>query len=145
MQNCFSKVVQRHEAFKTRFDMVDGEVVQIIEENVDFKVMYQTTEKENLEEAITENIKRFNLEKAPLLRVTFISLNEVEHVMVLDMHHIISDQSSLGILLKEIGLIYQCEELPDLEIQYKDFAKWQNDFYKSGKVSKSNYHGLSST
>lgn len=136
IQQCFSKVVERHEAFKTRFDMVDGEIVQIIEDNVDFKVKFQTSEKERLEEAITANLKPFNLEKAPLLRVTFISLNEEEHVMVLDMHHIISDQSSLDILLKEIGCMYQGEELPDLEIQYKDFAKWQNDFYNSGKVQK---------
>lgn len=136
IQNCFSKIVQRHEAFRTRFDMVDGEVVQIIEDNVDFKVKFQTSEKENLDEAIQENIERFNLEKAPLMRVTFISLNEEEHVMVLDIHHIITDQSSLDILLKEIGLIYQGKELPTLEIQYKDFAKWQNDFFKSGKVKK---------
>lgn len=136
IQNCFSKIVQRHEAFRTRFDMVDGEVVQIIEENVDFKVKFLTSEKGNLDEAIQSNIKPFDLGKASLMRVTFISLNEEEHVMVLDMHHIISDQSSLDILLKEIGLIYQEKELPELDIQYKDFAKWQNDFFKSGKVTK---------
>ena len=136
IQNCFSKVVQRHEAFKTRFDMVNDEVVQIIEDTVDIKVKFQTVEKDNLEEAIRENLKRFNLERAPLMRVAFISLNEEEHVMVLDIHHIISDQSSLDILLKEIGLIYQGDELPELDIQYKDFAKWQNDLYKSGKVKK---------
>ncbi len=136
IQNCFSKIVQRHEAFRTRFDMVDGEVVQIIEDSVDFEVKFQAAEKENLDEAIQENIKAFDLAKAPLLRVVFISLNEEEHVMVMDMHHIISDQSSLGVMLKEISMIYQGQELPELEIQYKDFAKWQNDFFRSGKVKK---------
>ena len=136
IQNCFSKIVQRHEAFRTRFDLVDGEVVQIIEDDVDFKVKFQSIAKENLDEAIQEHIQPFDLGKAPLLRVAFISVNEEEHVMVLDMHHIISDQSSLDVLLKEIGLIYQGKELPELEIQYKDFAKWQNDFFRSGKVKK---------
>ena len=136
IQNCFSKMVQRHEAFRTRFDMVDGEVVQIIEDNVEFKVEFQNTEKENLDEAIQEHIQPFDLGKAPLLRVAFISVNEEEHIMVLDMHHIISDQSSLNVLLKEIGLIYQGKELPELEIQYKDFAKWQNDFFQSVNVKK---------
>ena len=136
IQNCFSKMVQRHEAFRTRFDMVDGEVVQIIEDNVEFKVKFQSIEKENLDEAIQEHIQPFDLGKAPLLRVAFISVNEEEHIMVLDMHHIISDQSSLDVLLKEIGLIYQGKELPELEIQYKDFAKWQNDFFQSGNVKK---------
>ncbi len=136
IQNCFSEIVRRHEAFRTRFDLVDGEVVQIIEDSVDFKVKFVTAEKEELKEAVREHIKPFDLGKAPLLRVVFISLHEEEHVMVLDMHHIISDQSSLDVLLKEIGLIYRGEELPELEIQYKDFAKWQNDFFKSGKVKK---------
>jgi surfactin family lipopeptide synthetase A len=136
IQNCFSKIVQRHESFRTRFNLVDGEVVQIIEDNVDFKVEFQRIANENLNEAIQEHIKPFDLGKAPLLRVASISLNEEEHVMVLDMHHIIADQSSLDVLLKEIGQIYQGEELPELEIQYKDFAKWQNDFFRSGKMKK---------
>lgn len=140
IQNCFTKMVQRHEAFRTRFELVDGDVVQIIEEKVDFQVQFENREKEELEEAIQEKMKPFDLRTAPLLRTAFISLNEEEHVMVLDMHHIISDQSSLDVLLKEIGQIYQGKELPELEIQYKDFAKWQNDFFRSGKMREQLEH-----
>ncbi|MDF2801028.1 MAG: hypothetical protein K0S61_931 [Anaerocolumna sp.] len=136
IQNCFSVIVQRHEAFRTRFDMIDGEVVQIIDPNVDFKVKFITVSKESLDETIKDNILPFDLGIAPLLRVVFISLNAEEHVMIMDMHHIISDQSSLDILLKEIGLIYRGEKLPELEVQYKDFAKWQNDSFRNGKVKK---------
>lgn len=136
IQECFSKLVQRHEAFRTRFEMVEGEVVQIIEEKVAFQVSFQVSSPDKLETVIQENIKPFDLSKAPLLRVAFISISEDEHVMVLDMHHIISDQSSLDILLREIGRIYQGETLPALEVQYKDFAQWQNDFFRSGEVKK---------
>lgn len=136
IQSCFAQLVQRHEAFRTRFEMVGDEVVQIIEENVDFKVDFQTSTKEELDNNIQANIQPFDLSKAPLLRVVFISVNETEHVMILDMHHIISDQSSLDVLLREIGMIYQNMPLPELDIQYKDFAKWQNDFFRSGAVKQ---------
>ncbi len=136
IQNCFATLVKRHEAFRTRFQMVRDEIVQVIEENVDFQVEFATCTNENLNEEITAHIKPFDLARAPLLRVAILSISENEHVMIFDMHHIISDQSSMEILIREIGMIYQGIELPEIEIQYKDFAKWQNDFIRNGEVKK---------
>lgn len=136
IQNCFFNIVKRHEAFRTSFDMINGKVVQIIKDYIDFKVDFFVGVKEHMKQEIRAQIKPFNLKQAPLLRVAVISYSEWEHILVLDMHHIISDQSSLAILLKEIRIIYEGGELPELEIQYKDFAKWQNDFFNSAEASE---------
>ncbi|MBE5983107.1 MAG: amino acid adenylation domain-containing protein [Paenibacillaceae bacterium] len=140
LNDAFVQLVNRHDAFRTRFDLMNGEVVQKIEDRVDFQVTYLTSNPTDLKTEIERNIRPFDLSQAPLLRVSVISLGEQDHVVVIDMHHIISDQTSLGILRKELLDIYENRPLPPLEIQYKDFAHWQNNYFKSGKLdSQLNY------
>ncbi len=136
LQSCFSRMIQRHEAFRTRFEMVNGDVVQIIEPKVSFEVEFSIGIKENIEQEIRSRIRAFDLSRAPLLRVMVISLNNQEHILILDMHHIIADQSSLAILLRELQALYEGKELPEPDVQYKDFAKWQNDYFRSGKADR---------
>ncbi|MBU3179539.1 hypothetical protein KPL47_25100, partial [Clostridium estertheticum] len=70
-------------------------------------------------------IKPFDLEKTPLLRVEVISLEEDRHIMLFDMHHIISDGVSMAILTKEFSELYEGKELEELKVQYKDYSAWQ--------------------
>lgn len=140
LNDAFQQLVNRHDAFRTRFDLINGEVVQRIEDRVNFQVTYVTSNPTDLKAEVERNIQPFDLSRAPLLRVTVISISEQEHVVVIDMHHIISDQTSLGILKAELSDIYENHPLPPLEIQYKDFAHWQNNYFKSGKLdSQLNY------
>ena len=80
---------------------------------------------QEVQEKIKEFIVPFNLEKAPLLRVAVISLSKDRHIMLFDMHHIISDGTSMGILIKEFNELYVGKDLGKLKVQYKDYSQWQ--------------------
>ncbi|HVR95754.1 MAG TPA: amino acid adenylation domain-containing protein, partial [Thermoanaerobaculia bacterium] len=75
--------------------------------------------------AAQEARRPFDLQRGPLLRLTLIRLDEREHVLLLTMHHIVSDGWSMGVLLREIAALYAHRSLPDLAVQYADFAVWQ--------------------
>nr|WP_260866418.1 non-ribosomal peptide synthetase/type I polyketide synthase [Paenibacillus xylanexedens] len=116
-------LVQRHEAFRTRFEMVEGELVQIIEEQVESVVEFLELEKAEPEQ-LSEWIQPFDLTRAPLVRVKLARLAEEEHILFIDMHHIISDQSSIAILMQEFTRLYSGKSLEPLTLQYKDYAEW---------------------
>jgi amino acid adenylation domain-containing protein len=135
-KNTIDELVHRHESFRTRFSMIDGEVVQFIEDHVQSVVVFETATENEIEEKIEEYIRPFDLSKAPLLRIKLVSLSEEKHVLFIDMHHIISDQSSIAILLQEIKDLYSGKTLAPLNIQYKDFAAWQNELFQSKEIDK---------
>ncbi|MRX56179.1 amino acid adenylation domain-containing protein [Bacillus idriensis] len=82
---------------------------------------------------ITEEgiVKPFNLRENPLFRIKLIHLPENRHLLFIDMHHIITDGISQGIIINEFANLYQEKELPQLQIQYKDYAVWQESYTKS--------------
>lgn len=135
-KNVVDELVQRHESFRTRFSMIDGQVVQMIEDEVPSVVEFATATESEIEEEVNSYIRPFDLSKAPLLRIKLISLAEEKHVLLIDMHHIISDQSSIAILLEEIKALYSGKTLAPLQVQYKDFAAWQNELFKSSAIKK---------
>ncbi|WP_432401626.1 amino acid adenylation domain-containing protein [Wukongibacter sp. M2B1] len=135
-EKAFEKLTQRHEALRTSFAMIEGDPVQKIEEEVDFKIAYSELGEESIEERINAFVKPFNLEKAPLLRGEILKINEDEHIMIFDMHHIISDGVSMGILTKELAELYSGKELLPLNIQYKDYSEWQREFYENDRMKK---------
>ncbi len=71
-------------------------------------------------------VRTFDLAKAPLFRIGLLGLEENRHMLLFDMHHLISDGVSIGIMLEELARIYKGEQLPDLRLQYKDYAVWQS-------------------
>ncbi|MFC8148507.1 bacitracin non-ribosomal peptide synthetase BacC [Bacillus paralicheniformis] len=135
-EDAFRQLIERHEALRTAFVMVDGEPVQKIEKEVDFKVKYGRLGQDPLEEKIKAFIKPFALEKAPLLRAEVLKASGDEHVLMLDMHHIISDGVSMAIFTRELAELYEGKTLPPLTIQYKDFSEWQKLFYQKDEVKR---------
>ncbi|MCY8372394.1 non-ribosomal peptide synthase/polyketide synthase, partial [Bacillus haynesii] len=135
-EDAFRQLIERHEALRTAFVMVDGEPVQKIEKEVDFKVKYGRLGQDRLEEKIKAFIKPFALEKAPLLRAEVLKAGGDEHVLMLDMHHIISDGVSMAIFTRELAELYEGKTLPPLTIQYKDFSEWQKLFYQKAEVKR---------
>lgn len=137
LEKAFSKIIKRHEALRTSFEAVNGQTVQKIHDDVDFKINIIHMQGSDKEEDIRkEFIKPFDLSKAPLFRVYVIKRNENEHILFIDMHHIISDGTSLDILLKELGEFYEGRELDKIPIQYKDYSEWQNELFKDEKFKK---------
>ena len=147
----FELLIQRHESLRTVFIMVDGEPKQKILQpsqsgfsvsNIDLrgKADSDTVIKRWLEE---ETSKTFNLEKGPLMRAALFQTASDRHVLAFNIHHIISDGWSKGILIKEFLELYKGvvtgiqNELSPLPIQYKDYAAWhavsfssQQNFWK---------------
>ena len=139
LEGALNEIVRRHEILRTTFGLHDGQPVQIIAPSstlrltrVDLSaqpVEIQQSEVNRI--ALEESRFSFDLSRGPLIRATLIRRHESDHVLVLLMHHIISDGWSIGVLLREISLLYgaclsgQLPLLPPLPIQYADYAVWQ--------------------
>jgi amino acid adenylation domain-containing protein len=147
-EEAFTRLINRHETLRSSFHFIDNEPVQIVHEidETEFKIEYynlatgSTGDAENKEESISAFIRPFDLSKAPLLRVGIIEMSTGAYLLLFDMHHIISDGTSLGILIDDFTMSYGGEARPPLAIQYKDFALWQKSLYESGKLKdRENY------
>ncbi|MEC0184887.1 condensation domain-containing protein, partial [Paenibacillus peoriae] len=169
VEKVFRQLISRHAALRTRFELMNSEPVQRIQDTVTFEVEYarvqsghvvtypaanQQTNTEVLhhdvayeqhtvgtEQLVSQEVQKwvqrfvrpFDLQAAPLLRVALVDLGvqeegekqETQHLLMLDMHHIISDGASMGVLTDEFVRLYSGEELSPLRIQYKDYAVWQ--------------------
>ncbi len=139
LQQSIDEVVRRHEMLRTRFVQQDGEPVQVIDPPfslslriVDFSHLPQSEREQEAMQQAREEVKRpFDLEHGPLLRGTLLRLDGDEHLLLLIVHHIASDGWSVGVMMNELTALYQAfvakrpSPLPDLTIQYIDFAAWQ--------------------
>ncbi len=142
-----TEIVQRHESLRTTFAEEGGDPVQVIHPAAPVALEVEDlgglTEAEREVEARrlagAEAQRPFDLAAGPLLRVRLLRLSEDEHVLLFTMHHIVSDGWSMGVLVKEIAALYGAylkgEEspLPELAVQYADFAAWQRG-WMSGEV-----------
>ncbi|WBW95744.1 non-ribosomal peptide synthetase [Oceanirhabdus sp. W0125-5] len=135
IENTFKKLVERHDALKTYFQAREGEIIQKIDSEYEFKMLFRKTDEKESINLVTNFIRAFNLENAPLFRAEIIESKEKNYLLI-DMHHIISDGVSMSILINEFIILYNGVELEPLRIQYKDFAEWQNKFLKSDEIKK---------
>ena len=139
LQRCVDEVLRRHESLRTVFRSEEGVPVQVILAQQPVQVQIKdlgalaAVEREReLSRVTAEEARRpFQLEQGPLFRVTLVRLQETHYVLLMTMHHIISDAWSLGVLSRELGLLYEAyasgrpSPLTALPIQYADFAVWQ--------------------
>uniref|UniRef100_UPI000B29B220 non-ribosomal peptide synthetase n=1 Tax=Abyssisolibacter fermentans TaxID=1766203 RepID=UPI000B29B220 len=143
IQKAFDQLIKRHEALRTSFKIVNGEPVQIIHKNIKFTIDYMTVkEKKEKEDKIKYFIEPFDLSRLPLLRVGLIKVDEEKHVLIFDMHHIISDGVSMTLLIKEFMEYYSGKELEKLIIQYKDYAVWQKEILSKDLLKKQEEYWL---
>ena len=133
--DAFRQIVARHETLRTTFAVEEDEVVQVIHDEMTFAFSHRTaTDAELRKGALTiEAQRRFDLTRGPLLRVVLWELGAGEHVLQVTLHHIIADGWSRGVLIEEFVALYRARlageqaALPELSIQYADFAAWQRD------------------
>ena len=143
LQKAINRIIERHESFRTNFQEMGGEPVQIIKDSYQLKttnyelnkIKDKTKKREKEKKIIEQEIKTpFNLETDALIRVAVIKHTKNKHTLIISMHHIISDGWSIGLFYKELFTIYnallknnkQTEfNLPKLDIQYKDYAEWE--------------------
>ncbi|HLP62244.1 MAG TPA: amino acid adenylation domain-containing protein [Candidatus Deferrimicrobium sp.] len=142
LETGFRKLIKRHESLRTSFLMEQYEPVQRIHDDVPLSIVYFETGEEKSQEII-ENFRRpFQLDHPPLFRVGLIKTSETAHILIIDMHHIISDGASMSILLKEFLALYEEKELPPLNLQYKDYAEWQNKLLQADEMNRQEKYWL---
>ncbi|MGB7605480.1 MAG: condensation domain-containing protein, partial [Lutisporaceae bacterium] len=141
IENAFNEIVQRHEALRTSFSVIEGEIVQTIHKVTDFKINHirMSEGKCPSAEALVQNyLKPFDLNTVPLLRVNLIELTDEQgqvinkYILNYDMHHIISDGVSAILMLNELMTLYEGKQLPELRLQYKDCTMWQKRIREGG-------------
>lgn len=132
-------IVMRHESLRTRFLERDGTPYAIVDDGRDWRVQFTDLSGETphvRDESLNnlmavESQRPFDLNLGPLFRVSLYGMQDREHVVLLVLHHIISDGWSIGILAEELGRIYEAEvrnepcPLPQLPMQYRDFVHWE--------------------
>ncbi|HEU4964844.1 MAG TPA: amino acid adenylation domain-containing protein [Bacilli bacterium] len=144
MESGLREIVRRHDVLRTRYHEVEGEAFQVVAETVDLELAHVDLQASDLslsarEEKVRELVaaeamRPFSLTEDLPLRATLIRLDAEAHVLVVTMHHIASDGWSAGVLVQEFAQLYRAgvrgkpQRLPDLPIQYADFAQWQREW-----------------
>ncbi|HET9227200.1 MAG TPA: amino acid adenylation domain-containing protein, partial [Thermoanaerobaculia bacterium] len=134
LSEAIGRIVHRHEALRTVFIEEDGEPRQVILEPGPFLlpvvdlIGLGDRQEEALRIAKTEARRSYDLARGSLVRSTLLRLNEQEHVLLVGMHHIVSDGWSLGVFVRELSALYRGDTVPELPIQYGDFAAWQRQW-----------------
>jgi amino acid adenylation domain-containing protein len=163
LEQVFKRLIRRHESLRTCFEMINSEPVQRIHEQVEFEIENKEVEVKvevegkaapfgqvlnafggegtrnpegtrGLAPLLNDFIRPFDLSRPPLLRVGLIKTNEKEHIAVMDIHHIVTDGLSMGILVKDFMALYEGKHLPPLKLQYKDYSEWLKAEMESGAL-----------
>ncbi len=146
-EEIFKTFIERHESLRTSFTLVDREPVQRVwdtEDTAEFKLEYhrldpteETTRFNSAVETYIRNFVRpFDLAAAPLLRVGILETGPDEFILMVDMHHIISDGISYTILINDFISLYNDIHLTPLPLQYKDYAQWLHREQDQGEIEK---------
>ncbi|HEU4556305.1 MAG TPA: non-ribosomal peptide synthase/polyketide synthase [Longimicrobium sp.] len=139
LERALAEVVRRHEALRTTFGESEGVPFQVVHpagaevlELTDLSGLAAEERETEARRLVREEVERpFDLRRGPLLRTHLLRLGEEEHVLVLAMHHIVSDGWSMGVLTRELDALYvafargEASPLPELPVQYADYAAWQ--------------------
>jgi len=144
LQNAFEQVIQRHAVLRTSFDVIDGELVQIIHDRAPFQVEVVTMDEKEVQQVVEQFMQPFDLRKAPLLRVKVVRYDTQKYVWLFDIHHIIADNLSVAILQNELIHLYndQAEKLQPVALEYVDFVDWQNDQISRGENDRQTEYWL---
>ena len=149
LEQSLAELVRRHESLRTTFALIEGQPSQVVAselevplQRIDLTAQTSAERAGELERLTWEEARKpFELSQGPLLRTTLVRLADDEHVLLVTMHHIISDGWSLAVFTRELAAFYEAHTtqtplaLPTLAIQYPDFACWQHERLANGELS----------
>ncbi|MGB7605373.1 MAG: amino acid adenylation domain-containing protein [Lutisporaceae bacterium] len=137
IESMIHMLIKRHEVLRTSFKYIDGVPVQIVHDDIDFKLEQIHRDNNNLNEIVKAFVRPFDLNSVPLFRAAIVFMPENKTVLVVDIHHIISDGYSLSnVLAKDLLSLSHGKILPEPKLQYKDFAVWQQKMLEKGAFQK---------
>ncbi|WP_413980782.1 condensation domain-containing protein, partial [Maribacter sp. 2307UL18-2] len=125
LTGCFKSLIGRHESLRTSFLEVSGHAYQEVFSDVDFELELYGPSGSGLGDILTSFVRPFDLGQGPLLRAGLVEESPESHILVIDLHHIVTDGVSQGVLIKDFMAFYNDEPLPDLRLTYKDYSEWQ--------------------
>ena len=141
LERALDEIVRRHESLRTTFVEEEAEPVQVVAPAtrfrlpmVDLEGLPEQARRDEERRLLEEDKRPYDLVHGPLFRVALVRLGSDDHALLLDMHHIVSDGWSFGVFFRELGVLYSaCREgkpspLPELPIQFPDFAVWQREW-----------------
>nr|MBA3356212.1 amino acid adenylation domain-containing protein [Pyrinomonadaceae bacterium] len=150
LRQTLESIIARHEALRTTFVSVDGQPVQVIAPArsvalpvIDLRELPISERETETQRLVTEDVRRpFDLAQGPLFRASLLRLGDEEYVLLINMHHIICDGWSMGVLFRELAAFYEAyateksSTLPQLPIQYADYAVWQREWLRGEVFEK---------
>ena len=128
----FRELILRHESLRTSFEMIGHEPVQRLHKTVTFTVEFHdlsggaNKQGKVVKQVVGDFIKPFNLSCAPLFRAGLVKISDTRYLLLVDMHHIITDGFSMEIMVTDFLAIYAQKKLVPLTLQYKDYSEWLN-------------------
>ncbi|WP_344369193.1 amino acid adenylation domain-containing protein, partial [Streptomyces indiaensis] len=148
LRDAVRSLVSRHEALRTTFGARDGRGVQIVHDHLDPEwVTVDADGEEAARDAVrAEMVRPYDLRTGPLVRVLLVRLAADEHICVLGMHHIVTDGWSMGVVTRELSELYAARTegrapvLPEVTVQYPDFAAWQRARLEDGGLLDEQLH-----
>ncbi len=149
LEQTFNEIIRRHEGLRTTFAAAD-EPAQVIAPQLslqlkitDLDALSESERDAEAQRLMTQEARSpFDLARGPLLRASLLRMTDEHHILLLTMHHIISDGWSLGVLAREVSILYPAfnagepPPLPELPIQYADFAAWQREWMKGETLDR---------
>jgi len=135
LEKACKQLMERHESLRTAFFLRDGEPVQKVvpPQNIDFVLEY--SEEENaaaFAPIIDDFVQPFDLDRPPLWRVKIVKTGPDKYLLMQNIHHIVTDDISTGVMISELARLYRDESLAPLPVQYKDYAVWQKQAAAEG-------------
>ena len=154
----FHQLIRRHESLRTSFHDIEGEAVMKVHEYEEissfFELEYYEADEEGMissdqpgkewtkvtgipfQDVVEHFVRPFDIGKAPILRAGLIKIMGAIQILMIDMHHIMSDGISMVVLIKDLWALYEGESLPVLPARYRDFAEWLNSAEQKERIKK---------
>ncbi|PEF73174.1 non-ribosomal peptide synthetase, partial [Bacillus pseudomycoides] len=137
VKKAIKKLIERHDVLRTTLEVVEGNLVQRIHDNVDIQFVYKEEKEQgtkHMQNIMDDFITLFNFDLPPLLRVQLIKISVERHILMFDIHHSILDGTSLSIFTNEFAALYEEKELPPLHVQYKDYIVWKEKLMQTEEM-----------
>jgi len=137
LEHAFAELTRRHETLRTTFVEEAGRPMQVIAPPAAWRLPVEDAEEDDvLRLAVQDASLPFDLGRGPLLRARLLRLGPAEHVLLLSLHHIVSDLWSMGVLVRDMATLYAGAALPPLPVQYADFAVWQRAWLQGAELER---------
>lgn len=143
LESALQKIVERHEILRTTYHLVDGVPKMQVKDKMKLQIERVQIEENDIEAEIYAFRKPFHLESGPLLRIRFLILNDRKMYLLYDVHHIVFDSYSFGVVMDDLVKLYMGQPLQELRIQYKDYAAWHLARLETDNLKKQEEYWLS--